>query len=638
MARPIRTRWRIEGTLLAESPLHVGAAAEAIETDLPLAVDGAGAFYVPGTSLAGALRDWQRAAFDGVDAFDIEQLWGYAPKRGDDPADGIASLVLVEDAKVRSELPFEIRDGVGIDRVEGRAADGIKYDRQVLPMGTELDFKMAVELPYLPGAWERRLKCQIDKAPGARKTSLEAKLQSLQRALHRTPGDVARIEAAFAHLVSALERGEVRLGGAKTRGAGRVRLKDCRLFKDDLNTRDGILALLAERSAPQNGLAALTMNNPQGFDPHVRPRLDIAIDWQPIGPVMVKADAEGVLVDMLPLVGATNGGVAPVIPGSSVKGALRSQAERIAATVLGACVDPDLPGRQRFLDHLKRCEIVEALFGAPGRRERRGDENDDPGEDESSRVKADESGGANAGCEPPLPGRSALSVEDCVAKAAITRESWFSLLDKEGGGDDKKQMTPLMELLSGEAETWQGFYPATHVAIDRWTGGAADGFLYSVLEPPAEFDWPAIEMRVDLDRLTDPEDARKQVDMSEQKKRWETDEEWRARVGRRTDEERENTHRAALALLLLTLRDLMGGRIPIGFGGNRGLGAIAVKNVSFKASQSVDSRIAELADRPLTAEDFKNADNPLKEVFKTLTDAWRDYRNAKAKESTEVER
>ena len=46
--------------------------------------------------------------------------------------------------------------------------------------------------------------------------------------------------------------------------------------------------------------------------------------------------------------------------------------------------------------------------------------------------------------------------------------------------------------------------PAMHVAIDRWTGGAADSFLYSVLEPVA-VDWPEIELCVDLDRLAPKE-------------------------------------------------------------------------------------------------------------------------------------
>src|SRR5262245_39483468 len=58
MARDIKGRIILRGTLVARTPLHVGGLGDDVDTDLPLARDGAGRLYAPGTSLAGALRQW----------------------------------------------------------------------------------------------------------------------------------------------------------------------------------------------------------------------------------------------------------------------------------------------------------------------------------------------------------------------------------------------------------------------------------------------------------------------------------------------------------------------------------------------------------------------------------------------------
>ncbi len=81
-----------------------------------------------------------------------------------------------------------------------------------------------------------------------------------------------------------------------------------------------------------------------------------------------------------------------------------------------------------------------------------------------------------------------------------------------------------------------GFDQADHVAIDRWTGGAADKLLFTVLEP-WNVQWEPIELSVDIARLGD------------------------------------EAH-PSLALLMLVLRDLRDRRLPIGQGTTRGFGDI----------------------------------------------------------------
>src|ERR1044072_3999582 len=137
MARKIASRLLINGSLVACGPLHVGGAEDDSDVDLALAVNGSGAFYVPGTSLAGAIRGWLGRQLDEKA---VDGVWGFQEESEKEAEQGFASFVFVEDGIVK--LPTgtiaETRDGVGIDRVFGAAADGVKYDRAALPAGTQI--------------------------------------------------------------------------------------------------------------------------------------------------------------------------------------------------------------------------------------------------------------------------------------------------------------------------------------------------------------------------------------------------------------------------------------------------------------------------------------------------------------------
>jgi hypothetical protein len=60
--------------LVTRSPLHVGGYGEEVDTELPLARDGTKQLYIPGTSLAGALRELAERFF-GRSV--IDELWGF---------------------------------------------------------------------------------------------------------------------------------------------------------------------------------------------------------------------------------------------------------------------------------------------------------------------------------------------------------------------------------------------------------------------------------------------------------------------------------------------------------------------------------------------------------------------------------
>ncbi|MFM7885531.1 MAG: RAMP superfamily CRISPR-associated protein, partial [Pseudanabaena sp.] len=276
----------------------------------------------------------------------------------------------------------------------------------------------------------------------------------------------------------------------------------------------------------------------------VTPQLDLTIHWQPQGALMVKSDADGIAVDILPLVSAQNGNTTFVIPGSSIKGALRSQAERIMRTVLSTHQIVD-----GFNDQVE-VPMVTEIFGKSPRK-------DVPG---------------NIGL---------LYIEDCYAKLSMKADEWEKVRASKESSDLRKNLDDLAILNVANAKlkhTQQAF----HVAIDRWTGGAADNFLYSNLEP-MNVDWEPIQISLKLPQRN------------------------------------ESELKSYLALLFLLIRDLQSDRIPLGYGVNRGMGAIAISNIKLTGS-GLDTLLPSL-NFPLDLQGGNTADLG-QEVLQQLTSAW----------------
>lgn len=496
VGRPVATRLRVTGWLETRAPLHVGGLDHDPDVDLPVAVDGASRLYVPGTSLAGVCRAALRGASDGTfdrtsdETSDENDVWGFV-----DGDDGAASRIVVRDGLICATrdlgkpLPpsrLQTRTSVGIDRALGTAAGGFLFSRAVVPAG----------------AW----------------VALDLDLES------RDGDGRARDRARLAVLLDALAAGEVTLGAATTRGLGTVVLADdVRVSEHDLTGKEGLLAVLRGR-APTRTVDEL--RGAHGLPPR-RARLAVTVRWTPRAPVMVRADADGVAVDSLPLTGRQGDGtVRLVLPGSSIKGALRVHTARILRTVSATPAPRSTGADERgaaFRAQLAQLELVTALFGAaapaaPRPRPAQADPDADQGETAE--------GGAGR------HGVGALRVEDCRSTLAVEEQTWRKITT-----------VPAYEPAMLDRLRGLGLDRADHVAVDRWTGGAADQLLFAVLEP-WKVGWEDIRLTVDRTRLR--------------------------HLG-------ELVESQALALLLLVLRDLRLGRVPLGHATNRGFGDLTAE-------------------------------------------------------------
>ncbi|MGC2238416.1 MAG: RAMP superfamily CRISPR-associated protein [Pyrinomonadaceae bacterium] len=531
MARLIYSRLRINGKLTAETPLHVGGIGGNADSDMALAINGKGEFYVPGTSITGVLRAWCERSFGRKLT---EDIWGFQEKNsqiaGTKKDESHASFVLVEDATIENakDVLTEIRDGVGIDRFYGTAADGAKYDREILPKGSKLDFKMTVEIG------ENR--------------------------------NANQIKAIFGHLLEALQNGEIRFGGSRTRGLGKLRLSLTKQVSDEsLLGFDKIISALKRKIETENETTEnidtkaeieRLIKADKTTKPDSNARLEITIDWSPVQPLMVKAGFEGIGVDMLPLTSQKDGGeLALVLPGSSIKGSIRSQAERIMRTLLD-CEDKGERFRTKdnpnFHDQINKIPLVDEIFGAKA----------DSGEDKNGIEKRIKKGRLGA-----------LSIDDCFAEKPFDKEIWNEITTAKTTVTNIENNKET-EVSFGQQPLWQAlkkikhkpkdktgaeidkeiasFAVEHHNAIDRFTGGAADGALYSVLAP-TKISWDKMQISLDFSRIQNED---RQIEKAEWHK--------------------------CLMLLLLVLRDLAENRLPLGFATNRGMGEIEVESIELK--------------------------------------------------------
>ena len=512
MARRIETRWKISITLTALTPLHVGGIGNDVDTDLALAINGRGNYYLPGTSIAGALRDWMARSISDVQ---LKDYWG-----DHENEDRGASFILVEDAEItlRKGQRIEIREGVGIDRHTGAAAERFKYNRAILPKGVSVPLKITLD-------------CQASHDP-----------------------------AELWQVLQALEQGDIRIGAAKTRGLGKVHLTEIKIQRQDLNDANGVFESLL------NGGHLQDWDDLKQAAPYAPPaRLNFTLGWKPRDPVMVKAEGDGLAVDILPLVSQVDSGVRFVIPGSAIKGVLRAHAERIVRTVRSLEIGSETKFNQQL-----QVPLVEILFGAAGKNSKKGSQGN------SSQGNSSQ---GNIG---------ALTVDDCYATLEMTASNWAVVENTPKAANDTftQLEKTLATALGGKSQPFQTLQPAMHVAIDRWTGGAADSMLYSVLEPIG-VPWEPIGLSLDADRLC-------KYHLQELK--------------------------PAITLLFLVLRDFGNRKIPIGYGTNRGMGTVEVTEMTSYGSSLSD--LDGLMGAQTITPDLESLGVPL---LNDLTRAWQQW-------------
>ena len=218
----------IEGKLKALTALHIGSGKQ---TYSPQDVDNmvirnanTNEPFIPGSSLKGVLRSYLEMMLPNIEGYEkccivtenpcldqktnkdylkkvkndyksdakglAEELYkGLCPICKLFGSQVMASKLQIKDAMMSNKVPVEKRDGVGINRDTGTAADRVKYTFECVSEGAEFEFLMTVD-------------------------NLEPKYEKMLRIL--------------LHL---LESGELTVGGKKSIGLGTLQLIDTKTYK-----------------------------------------------------------------------------------------------------------------------------------------------------------------------------------------------------------------------------------------------------------------------------------------------------------------------------------------------------------------------------------------------------------------------
>ena len=227
------------------------------------------------------------------------------------------------------ESPLPRRHGVGIDRTTGAASDGALYEHEFLPRGTKFDIRITAE-----GRDDETMgRDQSEGIPG--------------------PASSESVKKLLEVIVDALTSGAVCLGGRTGSGQGTIQVIEPKLRRTGKTTDTGAL------TAPADVLDALIGEDEEwtpiplelgGWSLEEPARIRINW-WSPTGIFVAEDDeltkqrkekaqetdrtANGVTEPLRdPSVPWDEAQL--LIPGTSIRGALRSRASRIARTVLAA--------------------------------------------------------------------------------------------------------------------------------------------------------------------------------------------------------------------------------------------------------------------------------------------------------------
>ena len=366
------TRYELTIPVELTSELHIGGVDEVPERDgegtvIRFCRNGLDEPTIPGRSIRGSVRaacDVARQALEEAGdpatqdggAFSKENwisLWGddtdYTGKSANDrglPSD--ASLPIRKSAltfhavsfpqykdSASGESPLPRRHGVGIDRTTGAASDGALYEHEFLPRGTRFTIRITAE-----GRDDEKMRReQSDGIPG--------------------PASSESVKKILEFIVDVLTSGAICLGGRTGSGQGTIQVIEPKLRRTAKTTDAGTPA------EPADVLDALIGEDAEGtslplelggwtLDEPAR----ITIDWwSPTGIFIAEDDEltkqrkaakedenkekgtnEEVHEVIYPLRDPSEEweNAQLLIPGTSIRGALRSRASRIARTVLAA--------------------------------------------------------------------------------------------------------------------------------------------------------------------------------------------------------------------------------------------------------------------------------------------------------------
>lgn len=284
-----RKVWQAEAEWQATTAIYTGGDARfENNADMALLRDCDGHFYIPGASLRGAARAWLRKKY-GEETSAVRALFG----------DDFAGLLFTFDAPASSARQPNVRDHVRIDPSRRTAAEEGKFNREVLPRGAKFRLRFRVIVPLTIPQWD-------------------------------SPVTEADLESVFRDMLEGFSKGEIRLGGKRTRGSGygKVPEEGWELYRWNMEDRASLLAWLAGNKPAAEKLSDLTAAPEIDNRKHTRLKCDLRLATSLL---IRSSEGDPRSPDMVHL----KEGGEHLLPFTSLCGPLRHHCQAIADGLLG---------------------------------------------------------------------------------------------------------------------------------------------------------------------------------------------------------------------------------------------------------------------------------------------------------------
>jgi len=279
----------LKGRLDLKTPLIIGSGESDI-ADIVVLKDSKERPYIPATSFVGVLRHYFKEGIDDNTKKtinknkQIDYFWGSKESK---KADGYQSALMCSDLKTQDKAKIKVRDGVAIDHKTGIAKKEAKFDYEVVEPGIGFDLNVEINIRK---AYDKEIFKKILKT-----------------------------------IVDALKTEDIRLGAMTTKGFGICKLDDVKYYEFDFSKRENVITWLKKELGKEQELSV---------EPFSIKSKEFLIDaWFKIKSSLMIKSYSGDLKAPDAVHITSNNNI--VLPGTSLKGAIRDRAIRIINTLGG---------------------------------------------------------------------------------------------------------------------------------------------------------------------------------------------------------------------------------------------------------------------------------------------------------------
>jgi CRISPR/Cas system CSM-associated protein Csm3 (group 7 of RAMP superfamily) len=270
----------ITGEIENTSPVIIGSGLEDNESDILVIKNWEGDFYIPAASFAGVLRHRMLNTCKGhYEQFDY--FWGVENQ----------SAMIVNDLMPANKPGITIRDGVAIDNLKGIAKDKEKYNYEVVEPGAVFNLKIEINI--------------------------------------REEYEKDYFLKTVATILDLLSYEKISTGAMTSKGFGRIKLRNSKVYVLDFSKTDHSVAWLTEQ---YNKIRHIGWSELPRFDIPDKKFFSIDAYFLIKSSLIIGAYSSDPQQSDKTHIKSNN---KPVLTGTSIKGVIRSRAERVINTLGG---------------------------------------------------------------------------------------------------------------------------------------------------------------------------------------------------------------------------------------------------------------------------------------------------------------